>query len=283
MDELTRRRAQRMLPPELFHFYHHEPERGHVIYCVLDQDLDEILITGDEGWQDYLLPIPLPYVIQHGYKVVDNLVVVEADYHEERGLLMDVRYVLHGPLTEESLNEKRQGRHQTGDRIEAFAGLPEGCRLTINENGLLLLLLLKSPDEEVMDQIGPGNNFQMHLVQLENALMLVSRFGVLNWMAAPYHPSLHSQPVHLQEVGDDEGYRLSIMAVDTTDGAIMSLRMIPLTTQFSRKFKHVHDKLKEHPVSYEEYQNTLEDVQSKNSVGLLIERSCSYFVSQAGS
>jgi hypothetical protein len=57
--------------------------------CVLETHLEE---ARKSSMDDYELPVPVKYVLEKGYRFVDGYVVVEAEYSEELGLMVDDKY-----------------------------------------------------------------------------------------------------------------------------------------------------------------------------------------------
>jgi hypothetical protein len=79
----------RQLPEELRPYHCYILDSGHSIMCVLETHLEE---ARKSSMDDYELPVPVKYVLEKGYRFVDGYVVVEAEYSEELGLMVDDKY-----------------------------------------------------------------------------------------------------------------------------------------------------------------------------------------------
>lgn len=71
----------------------------------------------------------------------------------------------------------------------------------------------------------------------EGIIFLLSKFGNLPWMDAPFHVALARNLTHLQNIEEGQGYGLNSMLIDSSKGEILALRYIGLGTKFSRELK----------------------------------------------
>lgn len=76
------------LPDELkpFNYYYHD-ENGHVIMAIPESLLEKAMQVGDLDM--FECPFPCKYVLQKGYRMVDDHVICEGDYSWEFGLMVD--------------------------------------------------------------------------------------------------------------------------------------------------------------------------------------------------
>ena len=77
------------LPEELQPYHYYLLDAGHSIMCVLETHLEEARKT---SMDDYEVPVPIKYVLEKGYRFVDQYVVVSAEYSSETGLMVDDEY-----------------------------------------------------------------------------------------------------------------------------------------------------------------------------------------------
>lgn len=77
------------LPKELVYYYVWLSDCGHSIMCVLSQHIDEAR-KGDIS--DYMLPVPVKYVLEKGYTVHPDCIEVTAQYILPMGLYIDGDY-----------------------------------------------------------------------------------------------------------------------------------------------------------------------------------------------
>lgn len=77
------------LPKDLDKYHTYFIDAGHSIICVLEADLEEAQKT---GMYQYEVPVPVKYVTEKGYRIVDDHVIVDAPYDEFLGLVVDDKY-----------------------------------------------------------------------------------------------------------------------------------------------------------------------------------------------
>lgn len=82
-------RYHRDLPDELQVHYEYLLDAGHSIVCVLEKHIEEALA---EGMSLYQVPVPVKYVLEHGYRVEQGYIIVDAPYDEFLGLVVDEKY-----------------------------------------------------------------------------------------------------------------------------------------------------------------------------------------------
>lgn len=76
--------------PDLLRPYHYYIlDSGHCVMCVLKQHLEQALKS---DMFDYEVPIPVKYVLQKGYEVINNHIIVDAQYDRTLGLIVDEKY-----------------------------------------------------------------------------------------------------------------------------------------------------------------------------------------------
>lgn len=77
------------LPKALEKHHVYYTDSGHCILCVLEAHLEQALKTGMDMFE---VPVPIKYVIEKGYRIVNDHVVVDAPYDEFLGLDIDGKY-----------------------------------------------------------------------------------------------------------------------------------------------------------------------------------------------
>lgn len=78
------------LPKILKKYHYYIADSGHSIMCVLQMHLEEAQKT---NMDDYEMPIPVKYVLEKGYKVIDGYIVTEAECNPDYGLIVDEKYL----------------------------------------------------------------------------------------------------------------------------------------------------------------------------------------------
>ncbi|CAM3743031.1 hypothetical protein COLU111180_06160 [Cohnella lubricantis] len=74
------------LPDELKKYHYYVGDAGHAIMCVL-----EMHWPTDEPYM-YEIPVPVKYVLEQGYRIDNDFVIVEAPYNMRFGLDVDDKY-----------------------------------------------------------------------------------------------------------------------------------------------------------------------------------------------
>lgn len=86
---VQRRPYPGQLPKELQPYHCYLLDSGHSIICVLETHLEEAQKT---SMDDYELPVPVKYVLEKGYRFDGQYIIVDAEYNEELGLMVDDKY-----------------------------------------------------------------------------------------------------------------------------------------------------------------------------------------------
>lgn len=77
------------LPKKLKQYHYYIADSGHSIMCVLQMHLEEAKKT---NMDDYEIPVPVKYVLEKGYEIIDGYVIVDAAYNLDTGLIVDEKY-----------------------------------------------------------------------------------------------------------------------------------------------------------------------------------------------
>ena len=102
----------------------------------------------------------------------------------------------------------------------------------ITDGGGILYVLFSSPTENEIRQF--KEDIEIRYVKVGSVFMMLFKFGSLNWVDAPYSPHL-SKMSGIAEPADGEGIALQIIFGDADTGMVHGLRLIGLSTEFSRK------------------------------------------------
>ena len=88
IKHMVSKRTYAGLPSELESYHYYVSDSGHCIMCVLECHLKE----AEGHMDDYELPVPIKYVLEKGYRFVDDFVVVDAKYGLPLGLDVNDKY-----------------------------------------------------------------------------------------------------------------------------------------------------------------------------------------------
>jgi len=77
------------LPTELKPYHVYLTDTGHSILCVLKTHLEK---AKQSNMDDYEVLVPVKYVLEKGYDIFNDYIIVDAEYSSELGLLVDGKY-----------------------------------------------------------------------------------------------------------------------------------------------------------------------------------------------
>lgn len=76
------------IPDELIPYHVYLKDCGHSILCVLECHLP----NAKGNYDNYELPVPVKYVLEKGYRMQDGYIIVDAEYDNFLGLMVDDKY-----------------------------------------------------------------------------------------------------------------------------------------------------------------------------------------------
>lgn len=86
---VSKKPYHKTIPEELEPYRYYILDSGHCIMCVLECHLAE---AKEACMDDYEIPVPIKYVLEKGYRVIDDYVIVDAPYNDIFGLEVDEKY-----------------------------------------------------------------------------------------------------------------------------------------------------------------------------------------------
>lgn len=125
---------------------------------------------------------------------------------------------------------------KVGNKVEEFQGLSDGVKFNISDGGTELIILLNKPTSSEIESIKSGK-LQFGMFVKNDIIFLLSKFGNMNWMDAPFHIALAKNLTVLQDIEEGKGYGCTIILVDTSTGEIKALRYVSFSTEFSKRLK----------------------------------------------
>jgi hypothetical protein len=78
-----------IIPKELESYHYYIIDSGHSIMCILECHLKE---AKEKGMDDYEVPIPVKYVLENGWKVEGDYIIVDAPYELPYGVMIEEKY-----------------------------------------------------------------------------------------------------------------------------------------------------------------------------------------------
>lgn len=158
---------------------------------------------------------------------------------------------------------------EVGAIIPELKNIPEGVRFTMSDSGAELLLCFNHPLRYEINEIKSGKaRFGMFVT--EDVIFILSKFGDMEWMDAPFHVALTRNLTKLQDVEPGQGYGCTIIMVDTSTGEIKALRLVGFNTEFSRKLKTNIERQTKEDFDRAEYDAKLYSIMRKYSTSDMV-------------
>lgn len=163
-----------------------------------------------------------------------------------------------------------------GEKVDDFVGHEEGTMIEISDAGAVLKVFFNEPTQNEIKQFQSGEPFEIRVTELYDVIMFTFKFGCLNWMDAPYNPHLSKDLNGLELLEEGQGLALTIVLVDTKTGIIKNMRLVSLSTYFTKSlFKYILDS-KSKPFDLNQYDETIDRINASYSTERLIKLSNVY-------
>lgn len=153
---------------------------------------------------------------------------------------------------------------EVGQVLPELKDTPEGVRFTMTDSGAELLLCFHKPTNYEINEVKAGRvRFGMFVT--EDIIFILSKFGDLEWMDAPFHVALTRNLTELQEVEPGQGYSCLVILIDTSTGEVKTLRLVSFNTEFSRRLKHNIENQSKESFNQVEYDSKLLSIMRRYS------------------
>ena len=255
IDDILRdyggRKVERNIPDDLKPFSCFLPDSGYSILAIPECLLPSV---DEKDPCQYVVPIPERYVLEKGHRFQFGLPVVDAEYDNALGLVVDKRYeTWDQEPNEKSSNTKLNNFEElrVGDVYPPFAFRQEGTFFDYNGSFTLIYNYHRPNDDEIAD-MKAGKPFEIRIVTIGGILFILSKAGDQPWQDAPFTP--HYARIKEYPVSEGtKGYALLVIMTDAANGQIKSLRMIGLGHDFSLKLREVIMEQLDQPFDNDEY------------------------------
>jgi hypothetical protein len=165
-------------------------------------------------------------------------------------------------------------QYKVGEKHQEFADGTEGVYFAIDTSGFIMTVKFNSPTTKERDEFKSEKPFSIKLLEISGIIIVLVKFGSLNWMDAPFSPWLGNKAIFLGHIPEGAGYGLTIMLIDSKSGEILSLRLIGLNQRLSEEFrKMVYSAPK---LTREEYDKAVSNV-FKHTTNQLVKMSNIYY------
>lgn len=161
---------------------------------------------------------------------------------------------------------------EVGQVYQQFAG-QEGITFNIIDEGANLIVRFSDPETEEVAQFKEGQPFEIKLTTIYGVMMISVKIGNLNWMTAPYSPHLSKGNTKFQLPADGQGLALTICLVDAATGELKSMRLVGLSTDFTRELFKETMTQKMSPFDIDEYDYNIKKAYLRHSTKAIVKMS----------
>lgn len=151
---------------------------------------------------------------------------------------------------------------------EGVTHYKEGIKFDITDSGALVRVAFPYPTEKEIEQFESDKDFKVGYYKEKNVIVMLFKFGDLNWMDAPYSVHLSRNLTKLDDVTTNEGLALTIVFVDASTGIVKNLRLIGLPNGLTKEL--FADIKKQKELSFDGFDENLGNIYRKYSTKQLV-------------
>lgn len=89
-----------------------------------------------------------------------------------------------------------------GEVLTQYMFHPEGVLVDVTDFGINVKILINRPTNKEINQMKAEAPLEIKLLEMDNIVFFLFKFGNLNWMDAPYSVHLSKSLHHLSDVSD---------------------------------------------------------------------------------
>lgn len=168
-------------------------------------------------------------------------------------------------------------QYEVGQVVDNFVCHQEGVLFDVSDEGASLIVFFRNPEKEETEQFKSGHRFEIRFVEIYGIIMMTFKIGNLNWMDAPYSPHLSKNLTKFTFPNENQGLGLTLVFVDAATGEIKSVRLIGLSTNFTKKFFGLLMEHKMKDFNIVEYNNSLNKIYSIYPTNKIVKLSDVYY------
>jgi len=125
-----------------------------------------------------------------------------------------------------------------GSPYHRVVGRGEGIFFDIKYPHIELIYNMQSPTAKELAAVKAENPFEIRVAEVNDVIFIMTKFGSLNWMDAPYNPNLGD--CRLDDIESAAlGYGLYFLLTDSPSGVIKHMRLLGLGNSFSAQFREL--------------------------------------------
>lgn len=155
--------------------------------------------------------------------------------------------------------------YKVGEKYDKAKGHQESAYFDISDTGGEMIFYFNRPTTDEINQFKSGVTMQVKLASFSESIILLTKFGDLNWMDMPYNPNLSTNLTHLHYPADGQGLAVNVMLFDTSNGELVASRLISFSDNFTRKLFIECEKLVNEDFEKDEYYRFCQQLFNKYS------------------
>lgn len=148
-------------------------------------------------------------------------------------------------------------KYEVGQIIDNFKNHSECVFFDIADDGATMLVFLKQPTSQEIDQFKAEQAFEIRFTELYGIIMITVKIGNLNWMDTPYTPHLSKNLTRFPLPGQNEGLGMTLVLIDAITGEIKHIRLLGLSERFTKKLLGITMEQKMNEFFESDYYNSI--------------------------
>ena len=147
----------------------------------------------------------------------------------------------------------------------------------LTDGGAFLIVLFQSPNANEIAQFQSGKPFEIRFTELNDVIMVTTRIGHLDWVDSPYNANLSPNLSKFELPNDGQGLGLTVIFADSDTGEIKNIRLLGLSTNFTRKLFGCVMENKAKPFSQGDYYTRINEIMRKYTTREIVKLSRDYY------
>lgn len=263
------------LPDVLKKFNYYYQDGGHVIMAIPECLLNKAIQNGK--LDQFECSIPCKYVLEQGFRIYENHVIVDCGYDEFLGIVVDSSYYEYDNAPTDTQEKPEFVKTEIGEPFFITFN-QEGMYFDTTETGTILIVGFNSPTQKEVEQFKSSVKSEFRLSVVDDVLFLLAKIGSLNWMDASYNPSVASSLKPLSfDILDGMGMQMWIYLVDSRTNILKAQRLIGLGTKFSKDFQCMANEILAKGRTVSDFNCRLQNVYRRYTTKDLLKFSTSYY------
>lgn len=166
--------------------------------------------------------------------------------------------------------------YTVGQKVDNFILNEESVKFDLDDAGAILLVSFNQPTPREIEQFNANKNFEIRFTELGNVMMVTAKIGNLEWIDAPYNIHLSPNLSKFILPDKDTGLALTLVLVDSQTGIVQALRVMGLSTNFTKKLIGAALEQKRTEFDETEYYKKIQSIYGKYKTSEIVRMSIGY-------